>query len=286
MADEQAADQAPPGEDAPTLTAGMLLAYQTLGPYTTLQEAAARLSRNPVGVIMDEAGQPLTVITRDTLLALLGGGKEADHARGKMGARQQARERREGVTNTAACSACARNCRPLVTAEVGTALAALAAQVREGGAVGVLGTQEGKGSGVPLEPHPLAAGPRRGAAEPASPCPRTPVAPPPRPRNKGASRLEQGASKSRRASPAMGEARLFLDSARILEGLSRSGADERAGLENGGTGGGRLLARGGAVVGLANQHIADAGAGQDITGMFGVVLDLAAHPADIEPHML
>jgi hypothetical protein len=148
MADERAAEQAPPDEAAPALTAGMLLAYQTLGPYTTLQEAAARLSRNPLGVIMDEAGQPLTVITRDTLLAVLGGGKEADHAHGKMGARQQARERREGASNTRSLLSLQEELPPLVTAEVGTPLAALAAQVREGGAVGVLGTQEGKPTGV------------------------------------------------------------------------------------------------------------------------------------------
>jgi hypothetical protein len=150
MADEQAADAATPDEAAPTLTAGMLLPYQTLGPYTTLQEAAARLSRNPVGVIMDEAGQPLTVVTRDILLAVLGGGKEADHARGKMGARQQARERREGATNTRSLLSLREELPPLITAAVGTPLAALAAQVREGSAVGVLGTQDGKPAGVLL----------------------------------------------------------------------------------------------------------------------------------------
>jgi hypothetical protein len=146
MADEQT----PPTEAAPTLTAGMLLAYQPLGPYTTLQEAVARLSRNPVGVVMDEAGQPLTVVTRDILLALLGGGKEADHARGKMGARQAARERREGTTGNHSLVSVRDDLPPLVSAEVGTPLADLAAQVRAGGAVGVLGTQSGKGAGVLL----------------------------------------------------------------------------------------------------------------------------------------
>jgi hypothetical protein len=140
--------QAPSEEAAPALTAGMLLPYQTLGPYTPLQEAAARLSRNPLGVIMDEAGQPLTVVTRDTLLALLGGGKDADHARGKMGARQQARERREGGANTRSLLSLRDDLPPLLTAAVGTPLAALAEQARAGGAVGVLGTQDGKPAGV------------------------------------------------------------------------------------------------------------------------------------------
>ena len=140
--------QAPSVETAPTLTAGMLLPYQTLGPYTTLQEATARLSRTPLGVIMDEAGQPLTVVTRDTLVALLGGGKDADRAHGKMGARQAARERREGADNARSLISLRDALPPLVTAEVGAALEDLAGQVRATGAVGVLGTQDGKGSGV------------------------------------------------------------------------------------------------------------------------------------------
>jgi len=140
--------QAPSPEAAPTLTAGMLQAYQSLGPYTTLQEATARLSRNPLGVIMDETGHPLTVVTRDTLVALLGGGKDADRAHGRMGARQAARERREGTDGGRSLLSLRDDLPPLVAAEVGTPLAELAAQVRAGGAVGVLGTQDGKASGV------------------------------------------------------------------------------------------------------------------------------------------
>ncbi len=139
-----------PDEGGLTLSAGMLQPYLTFGPYTTLQEAAARLSRNPVGVIMDEAGQPVTVVVRETLLALLGGGKDADRAHGKMGARQQARERHEGTSNTSTLVSLREDLPPLVTAAVGTDLADLAAQVRTGGAVGVLATQDGKGTGVLL----------------------------------------------------------------------------------------------------------------------------------------
>jgi hypothetical protein len=144
MTNEQAT---PAGADA-TLTAGMLLAYQSLGPYTTLQEATARLSRNPLGIITDEAGHPLTVVTRDTLVALLGGGKDADRARGRMGARQAARERREGTDSARTLLSLRDELPPLVSAAVGTPLAEVAAQVRAGGAVGVLGTQDGKVIGV------------------------------------------------------------------------------------------------------------------------------------------
>ena len=141
-------EQAPPAEADPTLTAGMLLAYQSLGPYTTVQEATARLGRNPLGVILDEAGQPLTVVTRDTLVALLGGGKDADRAHGRMGARQAARERREGTDSARTLLSLRDELPPLVSAAVGTSLAEVAAEVRAGGAVGVLGTQDGKPTGV------------------------------------------------------------------------------------------------------------------------------------------
>ena len=170
--------QATPAEADPTLTAGMLLAYQSLGPYTTLQEATARLSRNPLGVIMDEAGQPLTVVTRDTLVALLGGGKDADRAHGRMGARQAARERREGTDSARSLLSLRDELPPLVSAEVGTPLAAVAAQVRAGGAVGVLGTQDGKATGVLpsrtlLRRVPEAAAPE--AAAPEAPGPPAPT---------------------------------------------------------------------------------------------------------------
>ena len=168
--------QATPVEADPTLTAGMLLAYQSLGPYTTVQEATARLSRNPLGVILDEAGQPLTVVTRDTLVALLGGGKDADRAHGRMGARQAARERREGTDSARTLLSLRDELPPLVSAAVGTPLAEVAAQVRAGGAVGVLGTQDGKPTGVLPSRTLLRRVPEPGAAE--APASAPPVAAP------------------------------------------------------------------------------------------------------------
>jgi hypothetical protein len=133
-----------------TITPGLVTPYLALGPYTTLQEAVARLSRNPIGLVLDEAGQPLTVVTRDTLLSLIGGGKDAARAHGKMGARQQARERREGLETTRSLLSLREELPPLVQAEVGAGLTALAEQVRSGDAAGVLVRQDGKPIGVLL----------------------------------------------------------------------------------------------------------------------------------------
>jgi hypothetical protein len=65
-----------------------------------------------------------------------------------MGARQAARERREGTDSARTLLSLRDELPPLVSAAVGTPLAEVAAQVRAGGAVGVLGTQDGKVIGV------------------------------------------------------------------------------------------------------------------------------------------
>jgi hypothetical protein len=67
-----------------------------------------------------------------------------------MGARQAARERRESTASNHSLVSLRDDLPPLVSAEVGAPLADLAAQVRSGGAVGVLGTQGGKAAGVLL----------------------------------------------------------------------------------------------------------------------------------------
>jgi hypothetical protein len=144
MADEHP----PPGAPAATITAGMLVPYQTLGPYMTLQEAVARLARHPLGLVLDDADQPLAVVTRDMLAGLLGGGKDAARAHGKMGARQQARERREGVSTTRSLISLREELPPLLTAEVGASLDELAAQARDTNAAGVLVREGGKRAGI------------------------------------------------------------------------------------------------------------------------------------------
>lgn len=144
MADEHAAANPP----AATISAGMLVPYQTLGPYMTVQEAVARLGRNPIGLVVDDADQPLAVVTRDMLAGLMGGGKDTARARGKMGARQQARERREGVSTTRSLISLREELPPLLAAEVGAALDDLAPQVRDTNAAGVLVSDAGKRAGI------------------------------------------------------------------------------------------------------------------------------------------
>ena len=141
-------EAAPAGE--PHITLGLITPYLTLGPYMTLQEAVARLGRNPVGVVLDEDDAPLTVVTRETLQTLLGEGKDSSRARGRMGPRQQAREKREGVATTRTLVSLKAELPPLISADLGAPLAPIAAQVRESGAPGVLVHQDGKRAGVLL----------------------------------------------------------------------------------------------------------------------------------------
>ena len=144
MADEHATSST----TAPTISAGMLVPYQTLGPYMTVQEAVARLGRNPIGLVVDDADQPLAVVTRDMLAGLMGGGKDTARARGKMGARQQARERREGISTTRSLISLREDLPPLLAADVGTPLDDLALQVRDTNAAGVLVSEAGKRAGI------------------------------------------------------------------------------------------------------------------------------------------
>jgi hypothetical protein len=108
-----------------------------------------------------------------------------------MGARQAARERREGTDSAHTLLSLRDELPPLVSAAVGTPLAEVAAQVRAGGAVGVLGTQDGKPTGVlpsrtllrrvpepaPTEAAPAAAPPA--AAPDAAPAPSAKAKKPP-----------------------------------------------------------------------------------------------------------
>ena len=158
MADEHPAAPAA----TPAITAGLLVPYQTLGPYTTLQEAVARLSRTPIGVIVDENDQPVAVVSREQVTTLLGGGKDAARAHGKMGARQQAREKREGISATHSLISLREEFPPLIAAEVGAPFSQVATQVQESGAAGVLVSDEGKRAGV-LPARTIL---RRTAAEP------------------------------------------------------------------------------------------------------------------------
>ena len=73
------------------MTAGMLVPYQTVGPYMCVHEAVARLGRNPIGLVLEYAVQPMAVFSRVMLAGLTGGGKDAARAHGKLGARHQDR---------------------------------------------------------------------------------------------------------------------------------------------------------------------------------------------------
>ena len=177
MADESTSPAA-----EPELTPALLTSYHALGVYTTLQEAVSRLSRVPLGVVIDENDRPLSVVTREILSELLGGGKDAARAHGKMGARQAARERSGGTSGTDSLISVRDLLPPLVTAEMGAALQAVAAEAEAQHVAGVLVLQSGKRLGViptrtlARRAGPVAVGAAPEAATEAAPAEGTPTA--------------------------------------------------------------------------------------------------------------